>query len=191
MLAFPRARLAGAMLVMCGAFAPGVSHALFSDDEARLAILEARKSIAELRQRVDASLAEEQRRASEENAQLRRSVLELSNQIEALRADMARMRGQEEQLARDVAEVQRRQKDLAQEAQGVKRTACPRSNRAQLRSNLHANVSARCVCACVGKETRRRRPGPGTAPRAARERAPNLRRRPHRAFFATGAAQRV
>lgn len=119
MSAFPHARLTGAMLVLFGALMPGVSHALFSDDEARLAILEARKSIAELRQRVDASLAEEQRRATEENAQLRRSVIELSNQIEALRADIARMRGQEEQLARDVADVQRRQKDLAQEAQGV------------------------------------------------------------------------
>lgn len=111
MMVFPRARLAGASLVLFGAVAPGVSHALFSDDEARLAILEARKSIAEL--------AEEQRRTSAENAQLRRSVLELSNQIESLRAEIARMRGQGEQLTRDVAEVQRRQKDLAQEAQGV------------------------------------------------------------------------
>lgn len=119
MTAFPRARFAGALLVMFGAVAPGPSHAFFSDDEARNAILEARKSIAELRQRVDAGLAEEQRRTAEENAQLRRSVIELSNQIETLRAEIARMRGQEEQLARDVAEVQRRQKDLVQETQGV------------------------------------------------------------------------
>lgn len=119
MTVFPRARLAGAWLVLLGAIAPGVSHALFSDDEARKAILEARKSIADLRQQVDSGLAEEQRRATEENAQLRRSVIELSNQIESLRAEIARMRGQEEQLARDVAEVQRRQKDLVQETQGV------------------------------------------------------------------------
>lgn len=119
MTALPRSGLAGALLVLAGAFAPGVSHALFSDDEARRAILEARKTIAELRERVDAGLAEEQRRAAEENTQLRRSILELSNQIEALRAELARMRGQDEQLARDVAEVQRRQKDLVQEAVGV------------------------------------------------------------------------
>lgn len=114
----PRARTVGALLLMFGAFAPGLSHALFSDDEARRAILEARKSIAELRQQVDSNLTE-QRRAGEENAQLRRSVIELSNQIESLRAELARMRGQEEQLAREVAEVQRRQKDLVQETQGV------------------------------------------------------------------------
>lgn len=119
MMAFPRARLAGALMVMFGAVAPGVSHALFSDDEARKAILEARKSIADLRQQVDSGLAEQERRATEENAQLRRSVIELSNQIESLRGEIARMRGQEEQLAREVAEVQRRQKDLVQETQVV------------------------------------------------------------------------
>ncbi|MES2978806.1 MAG: tol-pal system protein YbgF [Pseudomonadota bacterium] len=89
--------------------------ALFEDDEARRAILD-------LRQKVDAVQSrgsEEVRRAVEENGQLRRSVLELSSQIEMLRADLARMRGQEEQLAREtsqlakeVAEIQRRQKDL-------------------------------------------------------------------------------
>lgn len=119
MMTFPRTRLAGALLVITGAMAPGMAHALFSDDEARRAILESRKTIAELRERVDAGLAEEQRRAAEENTQLRRSILELSNQIEALRNELARMRGQDEQLARDVAEVQRRQKDLVQETVGV------------------------------------------------------------------------
>ncbi len=108
------------MLALACLTAPVLSRAgLLEDDEARKAILEARKSIADLRQRVDAGLADEQSRATEENAQLRRSVLELSNQIEVLRAELARMRGQDEQLARDVAEVQRRQKDLVQEAQGV------------------------------------------------------------------------
>lgn len=115
----PAAPWAAALLALSLVF-PGVARSgLLEDDEARRAILEARKSIAELRQRVDAGLAEEQRRASEENAQLRRSVLELSNQIEALRAEVARLRGQDEQLARDVAEMQTRQKDLLQETQGV------------------------------------------------------------------------
>ncbi|HEY8361091.1 MAG TPA: tol-pal system protein YbgF, partial [Ramlibacter sp.] len=53
-------------------------------------------------------------RASDENATLRRSLLELQNQIEALRSELARMRGQDETLARDLAEVQRRQRDIAQ-----------------------------------------------------------------------------
>ena len=86
------------------------AHALFDDDEARRAILE-------LRQKVDAqqkSNVEELRKANEDNAQLRRSVLDLANQIEVLRAEMAKLRGQEEQLARDVADVQRKQKDMTQ-----------------------------------------------------------------------------
>ena len=84
--------------------------ALFEDDEARRAILD-------LRQKVDISqqrLTEDVRKAGDENAQLRRSLLDLSNQIEMLRSEMATMRGQNEQLARSVAEMQRTQKDLTQ-----------------------------------------------------------------------------
>lgn len=83
---------------------------LFEDDEARRAILD-------LRQKVDASqqrTADDLRRANDDNAQLRRSLLELSNQIEALRNEMAGMRGQNERLARDVADIQRNQKDMTQ-----------------------------------------------------------------------------
>ena len=86
------------------------SAALFEDDEARRAILD-------LRQKVDVSqqrLAEDVRKAAEENAQLRRSLLDLSNQIEMLRSDMATLRGQNEQLSRSVADTQRTQKDLKQ-----------------------------------------------------------------------------
>lgn len=84
--------------------------ALFDDTEARKAILE-------LRQRLDSSqqrLTDELRRANEDNAQLRRSLLDLSSQIETLRTELAKMRGQDEQIARELAEVQRRQKDLSQ-----------------------------------------------------------------------------
>ncbi len=83
---------------------------ILEDDEARRAILD-------LRQKADASqqrFAEDIRKANDDNAQLRRSVLDLANQIETLRADLARLRGQDEQLAREVADMQRRQKDLAQ-----------------------------------------------------------------------------
>ena len=86
------------------------AHALFDDDEAR-------KAIIELRQKVDIQQqrnVEELRKANEDNAQLRRSILDLSNQLEVLRAEIAKMRGQDEQLARDVAEVQRKQKDITQ-----------------------------------------------------------------------------
>jgi len=84
--------------------------ALFEDDEARRAILD-------LRQKVDASqqrTADDLRRANDDNAQLRRSLLELSNQIEALRNEMAGMRGQNERLVRDLADIQRNQKDITQ-----------------------------------------------------------------------------
>ena len=87
-----------------------MAHAgLFEDDEARKAILE-------MRLRLDVSqsrLTEELRKANEDNAQLRRSLLDLSGQIELLRGELARMRGQGEQYARDLAEVQRTQKDLS------------------------------------------------------------------------------
>ena len=93
-----------------GCMALNAQAALFDDDEARKAILD-------LRQRVDVQQqrnAEDLRKANDDNAQLRRSILDLSNQLETLRADLAKLRGQDEQLARDVAEMQRKQKDMTQ-----------------------------------------------------------------------------
>jgi len=86
------------------------SAGLLEDDDARRAILD-------LRQKVEASqlrTVEELRRGSEENVQLRRSLLDLSNQIESLRSDMAVLRGQNEQLTRAITDLQRSQKDAAQ-----------------------------------------------------------------------------
>jgi len=94
-------RLAASLLL--GWAACTAQAALFEDDEARKAILD-------LRQRMDSS-QEEARRTSDE---MRRSLLDLQNQIEVLRADLARMHGQNEQLARGVAELQRQQKDVVQ-----------------------------------------------------------------------------
>lgn len=88
----------------------GASAGLFEDDEARKAILD-------IRQRLDLSqqrTTEELRKANEDNAQLRRSLLDLSGQIDTLRTEMAKIRGQEELMARELAEIQRRQKDLSQ-----------------------------------------------------------------------------
>lgn len=87
------------------------AHAgILEDDEARRAILDLRQKVDGIQLR----FAEDIRKVNEDNAQLRRSMLDLANQIETLRADIARQRGQNEQLARDVAEVQRKQKDLQQ-----------------------------------------------------------------------------
>lgn len=82
------------------------SAGLFDDEEARKAILD-------LRQKVQNS-AEEMRQSKEDSAQLRRSLIELQNQLETVRAELAQLRGQNEQMARDLAELQRRQKDTVQ-----------------------------------------------------------------------------
>ncbi|MGV1044326.1 tol-pal system protein YbgF [Limnohabitans sp.] len=76
--------------------------ALFDDDEARRAILD-------LRQRLEQS----NKNFAEENAQLRRSLLDLQSQIESLRGDLSQSRGAHENLARDVSDIQQRQKDAA------------------------------------------------------------------------------
>ena len=102
-LSFLRVVVAGLTSVL---LTPYAHAALFDDDEARRAILD-------LRQRFEASQLE-LRRTADDNIQLRRSMLELSNQLEVLRAEVAKLRGQDELLSRDVAEIQRRQKDLSQ-----------------------------------------------------------------------------
>lgn len=84
--------------------------ALFEDDEARRAILELRQRVEQQRVLLEGEL----RRSNDENASLRRSLLELQSQIEALRAEIARLRGQDEQMARDLADVQKNQRDIAQ-----------------------------------------------------------------------------
>ena len=90
------------------------SAGLFDDEEARKAILDLRQRVETVRLDSDRKVADEARRATEDNAQLRRSLLDLQNQIEALRADLAALRGQNEQLVRSVADLQRLQKDVAQ-----------------------------------------------------------------------------
>ena len=91
--------------------APLAGHAaLFEDDEARRAILE-------LRQKVETQRLADDKQAADlraENEQLRRSLLELQNQIEGLRGELAAMRGQNEQVTRAVSDLQQRQKDIAQ-----------------------------------------------------------------------------
>ena len=112
------AQLAGIALSSLFLLAPGGAHAaLFDDDEARKAILELRQRVEANRlagEGADKRIVDELQRTSDENVQMRRSLLDLQNQIEALRSELARLRGSDEQLARDVAEMQRRQKDIAQ-----------------------------------------------------------------------------
>ncbi|MBP6404063.1 MAG: tol-pal system protein YbgF [Ramlibacter sp.] len=89
---------------------------LFDDEEARKAILDLRQKVEANRiaaEGADQRMGEELRRASDENVQMRRSMLDLQNQIETLRSELATSRGQQEQLARQLSEAQQRQKDLA------------------------------------------------------------------------------
>lgn len=102
------------LLASCLVWAGSASAGLFDDEEARRAILDLRQKIEAARQEADQKNTEETRRATEESTQLRRSLLELQNQLETAKGDIAKLRGQNEQLARDLSEMQRKQKDAAQ-----------------------------------------------------------------------------
>ncbi len=93
--------------------ASAAQAALFEDDDARKAILDLRQRVDLNAEQIKARLAEQ----AEQINQLKRSLLDLNNQLEAMRAETARQRGANEQLARDLAEVQRKQKDLQQGAE--------------------------------------------------------------------------
>ena len=94
--------------------ATAASAGLFDDDEARKAILDLRQKIEASQQDAAQKNADETKRATEEATQLRRSLLELQNQLELAKSDIAKLVGQNEQLARDVSEMQRKQKDVVQ-----------------------------------------------------------------------------
>ena len=89
---------------------PLQAHALFSDDEARKAIIDVRQKFEAYKATSEASINELRQNESAS----RRSLLELSNMIEQLRGEIAQVRGQNEELARQVAELQRQQKDVQQ-----------------------------------------------------------------------------
>ena len=132
------------LLVLCGSLVQGVAHAgLFDDEEARKAILELRQRVEAGRQASEAGMqrlqalieaqrvaqmealrdtqAQQLQRTNDENAQLRRSLLELQNQIETLRAEITRLNGKDEEALRGIAELQRTQKDLSAVQQDMAR----------------------------------------------------------------------
>jgi tol-pal system protein YbgF len=104
-------KLARTFVGLCAAaalVAPSARAGLFDDDEARRAILDIRQKIEQGSERQRAGQAEQ----AEQINQLKRSLLELNNQLEQMRGDNAKLRGQNEELARAVSEMQRKQKDL-------------------------------------------------------------------------------
>lgn len=107
-------RLALVACAVGAAFVQPARAGLFEDDEARKAILE-------LRGKVQANEDLANKRADQLNSlvqdqiqPLRRSVLDLNAQIDALRAEIAKLRGANEQLARDLADTQRKLTDQSQ-----------------------------------------------------------------------------
>ena len=123
-----RGRFALVLLMGGLLWASQAQAALFEDDEARKAILDLRQRMEANRlasdgavQRLVESHNELLRRATEENTQLRRGLLDLQNQIEALRSELARSNGQREQFSRELSELQREQKDMAQRQQEMAR----------------------------------------------------------------------
>lgn len=107
-------RLSLLVLAASAVFMQPARAGLFEDDEAR-------KAIIELRAKMQANEDAAKQRAEQLNAviqeqlqPLRRSLLDLNGQIDALRAEVARLRGANEQLARDLSETQRKLTDQSQ-----------------------------------------------------------------------------
>ena len=97
------------------ALAAGSAHAgLFDDEEARKAILDLRERIRLVDEAAKQREQAQAKQYADDLAALRRSLLDLNNQLESARAELARMRGGNEQLARDVADLQRGQRDVSQ-----------------------------------------------------------------------------
>jgi tol-pal system protein YbgF len=98
----------------CWAVVSSANAGLFDDEEARRAILDLRQKVEAAKVETDQRFADQLKRSTDESVQLRRSLLDLQNEIESLRAEVARLKGQDEQVVRDLAEVQKRQKDMTQ-----------------------------------------------------------------------------
>jgi len=106
-------RPAGLVLMLACLGASVSAHAaLFGDDEARRAILDLRQKLEQSQTAQKALMDESNQSQAQLNAQLRRSLLDLQMQIDALKSDLAKSLGQQERLARDLSELQLRQKDV-------------------------------------------------------------------------------
>ncbi len=103
---------AASAAVMAALFigAPMSAHAILEDAEARRAILELRKQIADMNTRLDVKIAPALARI--ESKAETKSVMDLASEIEKLRADLAALRGQIEIVSNEITNTQKRQKDF-------------------------------------------------------------------------------
>jgi tol-pal system protein YbgF len=106
---------------LVGLLGAGPAAAFLNDEEARRAIVELRARLATMEEQsakreaeITAAAAAERTRLTDEIATLRRSLLELNNQLVALRGELAKLSGNDETLLKELGEAQRRQRDLAQ-----------------------------------------------------------------------------
>jgi len=105
------------LLVACAAaalFSLPARAALFEDDEARRAILELRDRVDKMEDAQRKLPDQVQAQVQQQLDPMRRSVLDLNNQIEALRAEIAKLRGDNEELARSLSDTQRKLSDQSQ-----------------------------------------------------------------------------
>jgi tol-pal system protein YbgF len=107
-----RALRAVGVAAVCGVLWPAQA-ALFSDDEARQAILDLRARVESNRLEAQNAQTELRKAQEEQLGGARRSLIELVGQIDALRSELSQLRGQNEQLMREVSELQRQQRSVA------------------------------------------------------------------------------
>jgi len=112
-LATRRAVRAAAAVALVAATLPAQAQ-LFSDDEARRAILDVRSRVEQL-QREMLKRIEDLSARVERLEQTTRGQLELQNQIQAMRQEIASLRGALEVQTNELSKTQRGQRDLASE----------------------------------------------------------------------------
>ncbi len=99
------------VLVLLVSAAPWAQAQLFSDDEARRAILDLRSRFEQSQRDLTTRLETLQTRL-DRLEQTSRGQLELQNQIQSLRQELAGLRGQIEVQTNELSQTQRRQRDL-------------------------------------------------------------------------------
>lgn len=107
-------RLTLVALTASAAFMQPAQAGLFEDDEARRAILELRTKIQANEDATKRNFEQLNALIQDQLQPLRRSMLDLNSQIDALRAELAKLRGANEQLARELSDTQRKLADQSQ-----------------------------------------------------------------------------
>ena len=120
----PRLAAYGLLLALLAAALPAQAQLFGGDDQARRAIIELRERVEANRltaEQANQALQQQQteltQRLDEELLGLRRNLVEIGAQNDALRRELAELRGHNERLAHLVAELQRQQRDLQRDWQ--------------------------------------------------------------------------